>query len=153
MKNYQSAKDFLIQYVQRKRLNKKKFAQSLGLSHGFLDSGKTLTVENLQKILNHPDYEDFNYEALLRGRGDVIKSGTEVPDGMANQTFIYDTMEWINEIDDSRKKSSEDSSSQAINRLRKAIKLLAELSVEFHHLRNKYLELSGWVQAEFKVKE
>jgi phage repressor protein C with HTH and peptisase S24 domain len=74
-------KDKISQYLKYKGISKNKFYIQTGLSTGFLDSGNSLGVDKLRKIIDN--YPDFNPAWLLTGRGEMIKnvgSKQEIPE-------------------------------------------------------------------------
>lgn len=60
------------QFLDYKGISKNKFYVQTGLSVGFLDSGNSLVVDKLKKIIN--TYPDLNLEWIVTGEGSMIKS-------------------------------------------------------------------------------
>ena len=59
------------QFLDYKGISKNKFYVQTGLSVGFLDSGNSLVVDKLKKIIN--TYPDLNLEWIVTGEGSMIK--------------------------------------------------------------------------------
>lgn len=60
------------QFLEYKGISKNKFYVQTGLSVGFLDSGNSLVVDKLKKIIN--TYPDMNLEWVVTGEGSMIKT-------------------------------------------------------------------------------
>ena len=144
MKEYQSAKSFLEAYVKAKGLNKSKFATSLGLHRNFLASSGDITVNTLQKIVNHPDYRDFNHHALLKGEGEVIKK----PDDPA----VHGIRERMDEIGSDPAYSTSAVVRELLALLKKSLVKLEELKEEQDHLRQHYRSIRDFIKREFRMK-
>lgn len=67
-----SDKEKIIQFLDIKGITKNKFYSETGFSNGFLDSGSSLGVDKLRRILDI--YRDFNAEWLITGVGSPVKS-------------------------------------------------------------------------------
>ncbi|MBN1116345.1 MAG: hypothetical protein JXA77_04020 [Bacteroidales bacterium] len=63
-----TTKEKLIDYLKVKGISKTKFYAETGLSNGFLDSGKSLSVDNLKRIISV--YRDINLNWLLHDVGE-----------------------------------------------------------------------------------
>lgn len=59
------------QFLDYKGISKNKFYVQTGLSVGFLDSGNSLVVDKLKKVIN--TYPDLNLEWIVTGEGSMIK--------------------------------------------------------------------------------
>lgn len=66
------------QFLDYKGISKNKFYVQTGLSVGFLDSGNSLVVDKLKKIIN--TYPDLNLEWIVTGEGSMIKSKQNTAD-------------------------------------------------------------------------
>lgn len=62
--------DRILQLIQYKGINKRKFYIETGLSNGFLDKVKDIGASKIEQILN--SYPDVNPEWLLTGKGCMI---------------------------------------------------------------------------------
>ena len=145
-----SAKKFLHEYVRKRGISKYEFATSLGLPANFLDEAETITVESLQKILSHRNYQDFNYHALLKGEGEVIRDSVKCPKDAVAQSFIQDTRQKLQSV-----KSGENALShpEAIALLERAMEKLNDLSLDYQGLEENYLKIKNWLKKEFKFKK
>lgn len=65
-------KEKIVQYLEKKGISKNKFYTTTGLSVGFLDSGSSLGVDKLRKIIDN--YPDFNPDWLLTGTGSMLRT-------------------------------------------------------------------------------
>ena len=63
--------DRILQIIEYKKLNKRKFYIETGLSNGFLDKVKDIGSSKIEQILNN--YPDINPEWLLTGNGSMLK--------------------------------------------------------------------------------
>ena len=72
------------QFLDYKGISKNKFYVQTGLSVGFLDSGNSLVVDKLKKIIN--TYPDLNLEWVVTGEGSMIKA----PQTTANSTALLE---------------------------------------------------------------
>ena len=140
---------FLHQYVDRRGISKHQFAASLGLPEDFLDEADNITLESLRMILKHRDYQDLNYEALLKGEGDVIKHRVANTDDPCARDFIRDTRLKLN-----ANQSGESTLGiyEAIELLDLAMEKLDNLSENYQELEENYLKIQGWLREEFKLK-
>lgn len=68
-----STKERILQYLDNKGITKYKFYQETGISNGALSQMKGLSESSIVKILSK--YEDLSAEWLLRGEGDMLRSG------------------------------------------------------------------------------
>lgn len=68
-----STKERILQYLDNKGITKYKFYQETGISNGALSQTKGLSESSIVKILSK--YEDLSAEWLLRGEGDMLRSG------------------------------------------------------------------------------
>lgn len=68
-----STKERILQYLDNKGITKYKFYQETGISNGALSQTKGLSESSVVKILSK--YEDLSAEWLLRGEGDMLRSG------------------------------------------------------------------------------
>lgn len=69
------------QFLDYKGISKNKFYVQTGLSVGFLDSGNSLVVDKLKKIIN--TYPDLNLEWIVTGEGSMIKPQQTTASGSA----------------------------------------------------------------------
>ena len=141
---------FLHQYVNQRGISKSQFAASLGLPEDFLDKSDTITLECLRMILNHKDYQDFNYEALLKGEGDAIKHRITNTDDPCARDFIRDIKLKLN-----ANQSGENALNicEAIGLLEQAMEKLDNLSEDYQELEENYLKIQNWLREEFKLKK
>ena len=146
-----SAKDFLHEYVKRKGISKKRFAESLGLSRNYLGSGDSISVENLQKIIRHPDYQDFNHEALLNGEGDVIKTTKVVESGFYRES-VQEVLKELKKLESEEKANDPRLNQESMKILRNALGLLVNLSRDYNALSEKYHQLEEWIRRILKFK-
>ena len=72
------------QFLDYKGISKNKFYVQTGLSVGFLDSGNSLVVDKLKKIIN--TYPDLNLEWVVTGEGSMIKA----PQTTASSTALLE---------------------------------------------------------------
>ena len=63
--------DRILQIIDFKGINKRKFYIETGLSNGFLDKVKDVGVSKIEDILK--SYPDINTEWLVTGKGDMLK--------------------------------------------------------------------------------
>ena len=63
--------DRIMQIIDFKGINKRKFYIETGLSNGFLDKVKDVGVSKIEDILK--SYPDINTEWLVTGKGDMLK--------------------------------------------------------------------------------
>lgn len=61
----------ILQIIEYKGINKRKFYIETGLSNGFLDKVKDIGASKIERILNV--YPDINPEWFLTGKGNMIK--------------------------------------------------------------------------------
>ena len=144
MEEHQSAKGFLEAYVKAKGLNKSKFATSLGLHRNFLASSGDITVNTLQKIVNHPDYRDFNHRALLKGEGGVIKK--------LDDPMVKGIRERMDEITSDPEYSTTAVFQELVALLKKSLDNLEELKEEQDQLQQHYQSIRNFIKKEFKMK-
>ena len=60
-----SDKELIKIYLKEKGINQHAFNKKVGFSSSFLNADATITLDNLRKIIFHPEFEDLNIEALL----------------------------------------------------------------------------------------
>lgn len=92
-------KQKIIEFLKYKGITKNKFYVETGLSVGFLDSGKSLGVENLRNILDI--YHDLNPTWFIPGDGAMLKIGNELSDiqeSYARSISIADLLRRIEEL-------------------------------------------------------
>lgn len=65
-------KQKIIKYLEYKGISKNKFYIKTGLSIGFLDSGSSLGVDKLRKIIDN--YPDLSIEWIVIGKEPMIKN-------------------------------------------------------------------------------
>ena len=67
-----SVKERLIEYLERKHISQKKFAESVGLSSGYVNAIRnSIQPATLNRI--SMQYSDLNTGWLMTGEGDMIK--------------------------------------------------------------------------------
>lgn len=67
--------DRILQIIDYKGINKRKFYSETGLSNGFLDKVKDVGASKVEHILNI--YPDISLEWLLTGSGEMLKRNVE----------------------------------------------------------------------------
>lgn len=72
-----SDKQKIAQYLDLKGEKKSDFYKKTGFSNGFLDSGSSLSVQNLRIILDK--YQEINPDWLITGEGSMLKSEKQEP--------------------------------------------------------------------------
>lgn len=149
MDKLRSAKDFLKEYVQRKGMSRLKFANSLGLSRNFLAGRGTITVANLQKIIQHPDYQDFNYEALLKGQGAVIKEPVELVEGNPLQGLVRDASQQLQRIGSGHRAADPEVSRKLIALLEQTLEKVDDFSSKYQELDRRFIKIRSWLEREF----
>ncbi len=77
-----STKERILQYLDNKGITKYKFYQETGISNGALSQTKGLSESSVVKILSK--YEDLSAEWLLRGEGNMLRSGIVKEYSMVN---------------------------------------------------------------------
>lgn len=92
-------KELIKLYLKKKGVKRHAFSVSLGFSKNFLDNGDTITTVNLRKIINHPDYVDFNLKAFIeQDAANILRKPDELSDEVVNHGFIYDITEEIGRL-------------------------------------------------------
>lgn len=91
-----TTKDKLIDYLKVKGISKAKFYAETGFSNGFLDSGKSLSVDNLKKIISI--YGDINLNWLLLDIDDNKVGEGHIP-YISKQDFCTECIEKQKKID------------------------------------------------------
>lgn len=67
MKNFSNIRERILQIIEYKEINKRKFYQETGVSNGVLDKKGTYSLDTIEKIIS--TYSDINLEWLLTGNG------------------------------------------------------------------------------------
>ncbi|MBE7649182.1 hypothetical protein G1L22_12895 [Tenacibaculum finnmarkense] len=80
-------KEKIVKYLNFKGISKNKFYNKTGFSVGFLDSGNSLGVDKLRKIIDN--YHDFNPEWLLSEGKEMLKSAVIVEDPIVKEAIAY----------------------------------------------------------------
>ena len=65
-------KERILQFIEYKGFNKRKFYEETGLSNGILDKKSGLTLGSFEKIFSK--YPEINIEWLLTGKGEMLKT-------------------------------------------------------------------------------
>ncbi|MCG8388022.1 MAG: hypothetical protein MJA30_20905 [Cytophagales bacterium] len=136
-----SDKALIRSYLKEKGISRLSFCTRIGVSRSFLDGESSITGDNLRRILRHPDYEDFNLDAFIRqDENNMVKKMDALPDSLANQQFVLDTVRLITELKMSDKIEQE----EAVRLLEcadKTIELLSSLSENYQELYKNYQKL------------
>jgi hypothetical protein len=86
MKNFSNIRERILQIIEDKGINKRKFYLETGVSNGVLDKKGTYSLDTIEKIIT--TYPDINIEWLLTGNGYMTGNflRTDIPDNFpANQ--------------------------------------------------------------------
>ena len=67
MKNFSNIRERILQVIEYKGINKRKFYAETGVSNGVLDKKGTYSLDTIEKIIS--TYSDINLEWLLTGNG------------------------------------------------------------------------------------
>jgi hypothetical protein len=67
MKNFSNIRERILQIIEYKEINKRKFYLETGISNGVLDKKGTYSLDTIEKIIT--TYDDINLEWLLTGNG------------------------------------------------------------------------------------
>lgn len=133
MGNVLNDKELIKAYLKHKGISKNYFCSSLGFSHAFLDSGKTLSVENLRAILEHEEYDDFNLEAFIKKQpGELLKPQGQLSENVVNHSFIYETMEELPSLQQDN--AGEAERKRLVELLKLALRKLSTLSEDYTKL-------------------
>ncbi|MBQ6097956.1 MAG: hypothetical protein IJK99_09435 [Bacteroidales bacterium] len=83
MPETQTVKERLIFFLEQRRVSKKRFGESIGMSSSYVDSiRRSISPEILEKIMD--EYPDLNPVWLLTGRGDwLVRDETAASSGPA----------------------------------------------------------------------
>ena len=135
-------KELIKLYLEKKGVRKHAFCVSVGFSKNFLDNGDTITMVNLRKIINHPDYQDFNLAAFINQDGDQIYRDPQLlSEEVVNHEFIYDiTMEMAK-----LKEGKDDLSPKDIDRL---FEMLATVIKKYSSVSQEYTKLYNFIRRE-----
>ena len=68
-------KERILQFIEYKGFNKRKFYEETGLSNGILDKKSGLTLGSFEKIFSK--YPEINIEWLLTGKGEMLKTSSQ----------------------------------------------------------------------------
>lgn len=135
-----SDKELLRQYVKEKGLSRHGFARVLGFSRSFLDGDGSITVENLRKILTHPDFADLNLDAFLQQKTELVKEKGVLSESLASHSFLVDAVKLISDL-----KNSKENISPEVHKLLdyfdQAIQLLSTLSEDYQKIYRDYHNL------------
>ncbi|HHC80181.1 MAG TPA: hypothetical protein ENK46_09890 [Flavobacteriia bacterium] len=82
---FMNTKEKILQYLEYKDLSQGKFCRAIGVSNGFLTSGKHIGSEKLKAIRDN--YVDLNMDWLIYGEGEMIKAT-----GSNEYGVIYDRL-------------------------------------------------------------
>lgn len=69
-----TAKERILQYIDKKGITQYSFSQKTGLSNGFLKSGSSLSVDNLRLISGI--FSDLNVVWVITGEGEMCTAPT-----------------------------------------------------------------------------
>jgi hypothetical protein len=80
MKNFSNIRERILQVIEYKGINKRKFYIETGVSNGVLDKKGTYSLDTIEKIIS--TYSDINLEWLLTGNGKMTGnfSGNDLSD-------------------------------------------------------------------------
>ena len=135
-------KEKLKRYLELKNISKRSFCLDMGFSDRFLDSGKSLGVDNLRTILKK--YPDLSVDWMLFDKEPIISTKQQHiaqyllerdPQGPANQTYIYQQMKRLTEIRQEAL-AGKDNREELMQIADDLIAKLANLSEEHDHLVN-----------------
>ena len=143
-----SDKALIKLFLKAKGIKRQPFCSSLGFSKSFLDGDNTLTVENFRKMLQHPDFEDFDLAAFMKQQPELIKAKGELSSALSNHTFIMEAVKKLTEM----RRSDEAASSEDVNALadylEQAISKLSELSEDYQSLFHDFQKLYKAIERE-----
>jgi len=81
-----NTKEKILQYLDFKGISQGKFCRKIGVSNGFLSSGKHIGSEKLKAIRDN--YVDLNMDWLIYDEGEMISSENVVNE----QELVYDKL-------------------------------------------------------------
>ncbi|MDR2359252.1 MAG: hypothetical protein LBD87_05580 [Prevotellaceae bacterium] len=83
MKNFSNIRGRILQIIEYKGINKRKFYMETGVSNGVLDKKGTYSLDTIEKII--ATYSDINLEWLLTGHGYMTGnfSRSDLPDSFS----------------------------------------------------------------------
>ena len=81
-----NTKEKILQYLDFKGISQGKFCRKIGVSNGFLSSGKHIGSEKLKAIRDN--YVDLNMDWLIYDEGEMIRSENVVNE----QELVYDKL-------------------------------------------------------------
>jgi hypothetical protein len=89
MKNFSNIRERIIQIIEYKGINKRKFYLETGISNGVLDKKGTYSLDTIEKIIT--TYSDINLKWLLTGKGKMMEnfSLTDIPDTFSDNENNY----------------------------------------------------------------
>ena len=144
-----SDKALIRKYLTKKGWNKHAFSVALGFGRSFLDPDSTLSVENLRKITEHPEFNDLNVLALLdRDEAHILKSKGQLSPEIANQTFIIEAVAKMTELKTAPEKINREETLKLIDYLNRSIHHLSELSEAYTTLFKEYQQLKEVISNE-----
>ena len=147
-----SEKEKLKQYLRYKGVSKNTFCTSLGFSTKFLDSGKSLGVDNLREIIKK--YPDLSLEWVVMDKEPMINTRqNEIAsfliennqDGSASPAAMYKHMKRLAEI----KKELDEGNTDSAEEL---YKIAANLLEKLAGLSEDYEKIIGFLRKEFKIR-
>ena len=80
-----NTKEKILQYLDFKEISQGKFCRRIGVSNGFLSSGKHIGSEKLKAIRDN--YVDLNMDWLIYDEGEMISNENLINE----QELVYDT--------------------------------------------------------------
>ena len=145
-----SDKALIKRYLEEKGIRRLAFCNAVGFSRSFLDADGTITVENLRKIIHHPDFDDFNLEAFIEQREDMVKEKGQLSKAMASHSFIVDAVKKLTELRVAKDDVNQEDAKQLMTFLDQAIEKLSNLSEDYQNLFHEYQKLYKLLEKESK---
>ncbi|MEM6361581.1 MAG: hypothetical protein AAF149_07170 [Bacteroidota bacterium] len=145
-----SDKALIKLYLKAKGIRRLAFCNAIGFSRSFLDADGTITVDNMRKIISHTDYDDFNLEAFIEQRQDMVKEKGQLSRAMASHSFIVEAVRKLTEIKVAKGDVDQEDTKQLMAFLDQAIEKLSNLSEDYQKLFYEYQRLYKIIEKESK---
>ncbi|MEM7107813.1 MAG: hypothetical protein AAF519_06280 [Bacteroidota bacterium] len=145
-----SDKALIKLYLEAKGVRRFTFCNAVGFSRSFLDADGTITVDNLRKIITHPDYDDFNLEAFIEQRQDMVREKGQLSPAMASHSFIVEAVKKLTELRMAKDTIAQEDAQQLLTFLEQAIGKLSSLSEDYQNLFHEYQKLYKTIEKESK---
>lgn len=146
-----SDKALIRSYLKDKGISRGAFGLKLGFSRSFLDSDGTITVDNLRKIIEHEEFNDFNTEAFLQRKEEqMAKQDGLLSEELVNQSFLVEAVQKLTTLEVSDDEISQEDARKLLTYLKKSIKKLSSLSEDYQVLYKEYEQLYRSVITETK---